>query len=158
MIHIEYEIEKALRVAIRESISKASEQVPELSTAKIIGHLLDTEQSNDDGNNDGVGLHVVLVAHPNSSEGYNTAYALEPTRSCMVDVMIITQPDSDKDRVICNAFYVAVRSVFETAPCLLVFPSGLQFGGNLISGGGSAEIDGMGQVEQFQVEMKMALI
>ena len=156
MIQLEYEIEKCLRSAIRANIDIAASAVPELATAKIIGFWLDSE----DGSlemQDSDGIHVMLMAHPNSAEGYNTSYNLEPQRTMQVDVSCVSQPDSDVSRLTCRSLYNAVRSVFETTPIPFTMPTGVSFGAAMITGQGSADIANLGQVTSFTVEMKLSI-
>ena len=157
MIELEYGIELALRAAIRTSLNSAAATTPQLAGARIIGFWLDSEDESDEMQN-AKGLHVLLMAHPNDSEGYNSAYGLEPQRSVQVDVLCVSQPDSDNSRKTCRALYNAVRSVFETIPVPFTMPTGVEFGGCLITNGGSADIDNMGLLTGFNVEMKVSLI
>ncbi len=106
---------------------------------------------------DASGLRVMLQAKPNGSAGYMPGVGLEPLRTLTVDVMCVSQPDSDKDRRVMRALYEAVRVVFETAPPAFEFAAGITFGGLLIRDGGAAEIDDIGQVTSFAVEMKVSL-
>jgi hypothetical protein len=157
MIHVEPIIESALRIAMRRSIAAASQSVPELATAKVICFWLQAEDGFD---NEAEGLRVMVNAQPNSSGGYNPSSGFQALRDCRVDIACISQPDSDKDRAIAAALYVAVRAVFEdhttTAP-QFVIGDGVSFGGMLIDGGGSGEIAGTGEVVSFSVTMKVSL-
>lgn len=157
MILLEHSIELAGRDAIRANLKKIETEIPALGGVKIIGFWMDSEDGTDTGQ-EASGLHVMLMAHPNSSEGYNSDYALEPQRTIPMDVVCVSQPDSDISRQICRELYRAVRSIFETVPSPLVMPDGVQFGGCLITNGGSADIDNLGQVTSFQVEIKVSLI
>jgi hypothetical protein len=155
MIQLEKEIETGLRTAIRTSLNTYGSSTPELVDAKIICFWLGDE----DGGpaDDASDLRVVLMAHPSSSAGYMPGVGFEPIRSISVDVMCVSQPDSDGDRRIMRALYEAVRVVFETAPVTFTFAAGITFGGMLITNGGAAEVDSVGQVTSFTVEMKISL-
>ena len=156
MIHLEYEIEKALRVAIRTSINAKASEVPELATTRIIGFRLEAEDQTAAGN-DATGLRVMISATPNTSEGYNSAYTLEPVRSMSVDIAYATQPDNDTARTIFTALEYAVRSVFEAVPPAFTMPTGVTFGAAMLTGGGSSELGQYGQIGSFVVEMKLSL-
>lgn len=156
MIELEYTVESSLRTAIRASLMEQSKLTPALAGARILGFWLDAEDGTAEGQN-AFGLYVLLCTHPSTCEGYNPGYGPEPTRSIVVDVLITSQPDNDPKREIIRALYNAVRSVFETVPPSFVFPDGIQFGGVLLTGGGSAEIDNLGQVVSFTADMNVAL-
>ena len=157
MIKLEYQTEKALRAAMRVSISAAASAIPALADARIIGSWLEAETDNEEGQNVH-GLCVILTAHPNSSEGYNADSGLDPIRSIVVSVVLVSQPDNDIDKKIKRAFYNAVRSVFETVPPLFSYPAGIEFGGVLITNTGSAEIENLGEITAFDADMKISLI
>lgn len=157
MILLEHGLEDAIRKAIRLNLQAKAREIPAFGGVRIIGFWLDTEDGTDVGQ-DAQGLHVMLMAHPNTSEGYNKSYALEPQRTIQIDVVCVSQPDSDISREICRELYRAVRAVFETVPNPLEMPEGVEFGGCLLTNGGSADIDNLGQVTSFQVEMKVSLI
>ncbi len=154
MILIEKEIEKSLRTAIRASLQAYGATTPELVDAKIICFWLGDEDNGPA--EDASGLRVMLMAHPSSSAGYIPSFGFEPIRSVSVDVLCVSQPDSDEDRTVCAALYEAVRVVFET-PGSFTLTAGISFGGMLISNGGVGEIDDVGQVTRFTVEMKISL-
>jgi hypothetical protein len=155
MIELEKVIENALRVGIRAALQAASSIVPELATAKIIGFYLGDE----DGGpaEDASGLHVGIKANPNGSAGYIPSYGLEPQRTLSIDMMCVSQPDGDTDRVVHAALYNTVRSVFESVPTGFTLPAGVSFGGLQINQGGSADLDEGGQISGFTVEMKVSL-
>lgn len=155
MIQLEKEIETGLRTAIRASLQSYGAATPELIAAKIICFWLGDE----DGGpaDDASGLRVMMMTHPSSSAGYMPGVGFEPIRSVQVDVMCVSQPDSDEDKRIMRALYEAVRVVFETAPVPFSFAAGITFGGMLITNGGAADIDDIGQVTSFTVEMKISL-
>lgn len=155
MIQLEKEIETGIRAAIRTSINTYAVATPELADCVLIGYWL----GNEDGGSadDASGLRVELKAHPSSSAGYIPGVGFEPIRSVNLDVMCVSQPDSDQDKRIMRALYEAVRVVFETAPVPFAFATGITFGGMLITNGGAADIDEVGQVVSFTVEMKISL-
>jgi hypothetical protein len=155
MIQLEKEIETGLRAAIRTSLNTYGATTPELVDAKIICFWLGDE----DGGpaDDASGLRVMLMAHPSSSAGYIPNVGFEPLRSVQVDVMCVSQPDSDSDKRIMRALYEAVRSVFEAATPAFTFAAGITFGGMLITNGGATEFDDVGQVTSFTVDMKVSL-
>jgi hypothetical protein len=155
MVLLEKEIETALRTAIRTSINTFAETVSELQDAKIVGDWLAPE---DGETNDYSGMRVELSAQPNSSDGYIPGSGFQPFRTCGLIVTCVSQPDSDDDNTICNALYEATRTVFETAPLLFTFPASIQFGGMLITSGGSLTVEGEGKIRQFNVEFKVNLI
>lgn len=157
MIELEYEIEKALRSAIRTSLSSAAAVTPALADARIIGSWLEAETDNEEGQNVH-GLCVMLFTSPNSSEGYNPNSGLDPIRSAVVTVSIVSQPDNDIDRKVKRAFYNAVRLVFETVPPMFSLPAGIEFGGVLINNTGSALIENLGDISTFDADMKVSLI
>lgn len=155
MIELEKELESAARVAIRASITAAAEATPELANCIIIGFWLGDESNGPA--DDASGLRVMLMAQPSSSGGYNPATGFEPIRSIALDVMCVSQPDNDSDKRIMRALYNATRGAFETAPTALVMPTGVAFGGMLINNGGAADIDELGQVTSFTIELKVSL-
>lgn len=154
MILIEKEIESALRSAIRASLIQYGSATPELVDARIVCFWLGDEENGP--SEDASGLRVMLVAQPNSSAGWMPSMGFEPIRSVNVNVMCVSQPDSDKDRKVCLALYEAVRSVFE-APSGFTLPATINYGGTLITNGGAADIDDVGQVVSFTAELKIAL-
>jgi hypothetical protein len=99
----------------------------------------------------------MLMAHPSSSAGYMPGVGFEPLRTVNLDVMCVNQPDSDADKRVMRAFYEAVRVVFEATTPGFTLPAGITFGGMLITNGGAAEIDTVGQVVSFTVELKVSL-
>jgi hypothetical protein len=155
MIELEKEIETGMRAAIRANLTTYAAQTPELADAKIVTFWLGDEEGGptDDASN----LRVMLMAKPNGSNGYMPGVGLEPLRSISVDVMCVSQPDSDTDRRIMRAFYHAVREVFEKVPVMFSFASGITFGGLLIRDGGAAEIEELGQVTSYTVDMRVSL-
>ena len=155
MIELEKELESAARVAIRTSINEAAATVPELANCIIIGYWLGDE----DGGpaDDASGLRVMLMAQPSSSSGYNQTTGFEPLRSIALDVACVSQPDNDGDKRIMRALYNATRGAFEAAPTALVMPTGVSFGGMLIANGGAADMDDIGQITSFTVELKVSL-
>jgi hypothetical protein len=156
MILAEKLIETAIRAALRVSITAAAAATPELATCKIIGFWLDSEDGTAAGN-DADGIHVYLCAHPNSAEGYMPGVGLEPLRKMSIDVYCVTQPDNDTDRNICGELYGAVRGVFEAATPAITWPTGISFGGILITNGGSAAIEGYGQITSFTAELNISI-
>lgn len=155
MIRLEKEIESAVRTAIRTSLNAYAATTNELANCVIIGFWLGDEAGGPA--DDASGLRVMLMAHPSSSAGYNPATGFEKIRNVNLDVMCVSQPDSDSDKRIMAALYEAVRVVFETAPTPFVFATGINFGGMLITNGGASEIDEVGQITSFTVEMKISL-
>jgi hypothetical protein len=155
MILIEKEIEKAVRAAIRTSLNSYSATTPELEDTVVIGYWLPSEENGP--TEDASGLRVMLMAHPSSSEGYAPGTGFDRIRKVELDVMCISQPDTDDDRHIMVALYEAVRSAFEAASPAFTFVTGLQLGGMLISNGGAAELDDVGQITSFTVSMHMLL-
>lgn len=155
MIELEKELESAARVAIRASINAAAATTPELADCIIIGFWLGDE----DGGpaDDASGLRVMLMAQPSSSGGYNQTTGFDPIRSVALDVMCVSQPDNDGDKRIMRALYNATRGAFETAPTALVMPAGVSFGGMLITNGGAADMDEIGQMTSFTIELKVSL-
>lgn len=154
MILVEQKIETALRTAIRASLATYGESTPALQSARIVTYWLGAEDAT--AGNDASGIMVMLNAKPSSSAGWIAGVGLEPIRSVSVDVYCVTPPDSDGDRSIMLALYQAVRSVFETHGAITM-PAGVTFGGLLITNGGAAEIDDVGQVTSFTVEMKVTI-
>lgn len=157
MIELEYELEKSLRAGIRKSLSEAAAVTPALAFARIIGSWLEAETDDEEGQNVH-GLCVLLFTAPNTSEGYNPDSGLDPIRSSVVSVSIISQPDNDEDRKIKRAFYNAVRRVFETVPPMFSLPEGIEFGGVLIANAGSALIENLGDISTFDADMRVSLI
>ena len=155
MIQLEKEIETGLRTAIRASLNTYGNVTRALIDTTIVCFWLGDEEGGPA--DDASGLRVMIQAKPNSSAGYMPGIGLEPIRSVTVDVMCISQPDSDEDRTIMRGLYEAVRVVFETVPVPFSFAAGITFGGLLIRDGGAAEIDEVGQVTSFTVEMKVSL-
>ena len=154
MILLEKEIESALRTAIRTSLNTYGAQTPALQTAIINCYWLADEDNGPAP--DAESLRVGIMASPSSSAGYIPSFGFEPIRNVSVDVFCVSQPDSDGDRAVCAALYEAVRVVFET-PGSFTLATGITFGGMLITNGGAAEIDNVGQVTSFTVEMKVSL-
>ena len=99
----------------------------------------------------------MLMAHPSSSDGYNQTTGFYPIRSVALDVMCVSQPDNDGDKRIMRALYNATRGAFEAAPTALVMPVGVSFGGMLITNGGAADMDEIGQMTSFTIELKVSL-
>jgi hypothetical protein len=155
MILIEKLIETSLRTAIRASLQSYGATIPALVDAKINCFWLGDEEGGPA--EDASDLRVMLMAKPNSAEGYQPGAGLMPQRSISVDVFCVSQPDSDEDRVICNGLYEAVRSVFDVATPAFVMPEGMTFSALMITGGGSAEIEDVGQVVSFTVDMKISV-
>jgi hypothetical protein len=155
-MNLEYEIEKSLRDAIRTSLVAASSATPELSDCRIICFRHDSDSQTFEGN-DAYGLRVFITANPNSAEGYNGTYTLEPIRTMQVDISYITQPDSDISRNVFVALETAVRSVFETLPIPFAMPSGVTFGAAMITGAGASEFGDYGQAGSFSVDMKLSV-
>lgn len=156
MIQLEKEIETGLRTAIRASLNTYGVSVPELVNAKIICFWLGGEDGGDA--DDAENLRVELQARPNSSAGWiGGSVGLEPIRSVIVEVLLICQPDSDKDRRILRTFYEAVRIVFETSPVTFSFAPGITFGGLTIKNPGASDFGNEGQLASFTVEMNVSL-
>jgi hypothetical protein len=156
MIALEYEIEKSLRAAIRTAINLKAESIAELATCRIIGFRLEAEDQTAEGQ-DAAGIKVMIMAYPNTAEGYNTAYALEPQRSMTVDVTYNTHPDDDVSRAVFVGLENAVRSVFEVAPPAFVMPAGVLFGAGMITDSGSSEFGDRGQIGMITVQMKLSI-
>jgi len=74
-----------------------------------------------------------------------------------VDVACVSQPDSDRTRRVLRALWESVRVVFEAVPVRFSFAEGITFGGMMIPGGGAAEVEDVGQVVSFSVELKVSL-
>ena len=154
---IEYEIEKAIRPAIRTAIEAAALIHGGLDAVRIIGSWLPPEENTPRGDsNDAEGIRVFLRAAHNSSPGWLTGTGLDARRTVQLDVMLVTQPESDATREKALALYEAVRTVFDTTG-KFTLPTGLTFGGLLITGGGSIDIEQFGQVVSFQVQMKVSI-
>ena len=156
MIALEYEIEKALRVAIRAAVTAKALTIPELATCRIIGFRLDSEDQTAEGQ-DATGICVMLMAYPNTAEGYNSAYALEPIRTMVVDVTYNTHPDDDVSRAVFVGLENAVRSVFETTPAPFTMPAGVLFGAGMITDSGTSEFGDRGQIGMITVQMKLSI-
>jgi hypothetical protein len=157
MIAIEQQIETGLRAAIRASLQTASAETEQLAKTKIVAFWLAPE--NDGDNNDASGLHVFIKANPNGSGGYNPNTGFEAQRTVQVDIGCVTpMDDSGKtDTAVYLALYKAVRSVFEAAPFTVDLGTGIVFGGMLINNGGTAELEDVGQVASFTVEMHISV-
>jgi hypothetical protein len=154
MILIEQGIELSARTAIRAALDTAAAQTPALSDAHIVSYWNAPESGR---TKDADGIGVGLVAQPNSAEGYNPTTGFSPQRAMQLDVLCVTQPDVDADCAILQAMYAAVRGVFEAAPCAIAMPAGVTFGGMLIQGGGSGELESGGQYIGFSVVFHVSI-
>ena len=145
MIALEYEIENALRVAIRAAIDLKAVTVPELAACKIIGSRLDSEDQTAEGQ-DMTGIAVYLEVWPNTFEGANTSAAIYPLRSANFYLEWHTHPDDDVSKSVFNGLENAVRGVFESIPPAFTLPVGINFGGVKMPTSNQAEYGDRGKL------------
>jgi hypothetical protein len=156
MIQLEKLIELSVRNALRIAIDAAAAGTAELQDARIVTHLNDSEDGTWAGN-DASGLRVFIKAFPSSSEGYQPGIGFMPQRSVTMEVLCVSQPDSDPTRNVLGALYYAVRGTFEATALSFTMPAGVTFGGMLIQGKGDSEFNELGQVMAFSVDFRVSV-
>jgi hypothetical protein len=156
MIQLEKLLELSVRNALRIAIDAAASGTAELQDARIVAFWNDAEDGTWAGN-DASGLRVMITTHPSSSEGYQPGVGFMPQRSVMMDIACTSQPDSDRTRAVLCALYQAVRATFEASALSFTMPSGVIFGGMLITSGGAGSFEDLGQAITFTVDFRVSV-
>lgn len=109
-IIVERTITQALATGIAKNVSELKAQCAALSDVVVYGLFLENPLKDGTAGKrrDVNGPRINILCNPNIPKGYGSA-----ARSCKIDVICITQPDSDPDQVLATYCYRAARKVFD---------------------------------------------